>query len=119
MPATSRIPLRARRALRSTSRRTRSRTACGLGTVGMLLLLAGALVAGAGGGAERGSALVLQPESQPPHLPVERADLRPQPAHVAAGGQVHQVPGPRADVADRRSGGRLGPAYERRAQSEP
>src|SRR3954463_877369 len=76
-PATSLIPLRARRALRSTSRRTRSSTVCGLGTVGMLGLLGsdGVVPSGDGGAAALG--LQLQPE--PADLPVERADLPLQP----------------------------------------
>src|SRR3954452_16780839 len=86
IPAASLMPLRARRALRSTSRRTRSRIVCGLGTVGTGVLLARRTAAGA-------AALRLQLQVQPADLPVQRADLRPEPADVSAGGQVEQMPG--------------------------
>ena len=84
------MPLRARRALRSTSRRTRSRIVCGLGTVGMALLRR----LGATGRPATGAALLgLQLQAQPPDLAVQRADLGAQPADVAPGRQVDQVPG--------------------------
>src|SRR3954454_2460165 len=104
MPAASLIPLRARRALRSTSRRTRSRIICGLGTVGTGFLRVRGAWARPGAGA---ATLGLQLDGQPPDLAVQRTDLRAQPADVAAGRQVEQVPGAGGEAPGGTAGRRL------------
>src|SRR5436853_3146717 len=74
MPATSLTPLRARRALRSTSRLTRSSR-----SIAFLLPL---------------SLRLLQRTPDLPQLVIERCDLPPQVCDVRARGQVRRVPQP-------------------------
>jgi hypothetical protein len=65
---------------------------------------------GIGGGQRRPPSFGLQLHGQPPDLAVQRADLGAQPAHVAAGRQVEQVPGAGGHTLRRAAGEVLGPA---------
>src|SRR3954447_14767787 len=113
------MPLRARSALRSTSRRTRSSSSPGArraplgtaGNVGILVLLLRLVLPGLHRPVERCVA--------PPQLAVEVGDLAPQPRHVAARRQVDEVPDAPAGALEVAPCPRLGAGGEAQGVQEP